>query len=178
MRRIPLAVVAVLILAGVAASVSGADTTTTTTTSPTTTTTVVHRRVAALTGLPDPTAVTKRRSALTIKMDNTPEAHPSTASTKPTSSTRRSSRVASPAWRLSSTRNCRPRSVRCGRCVVPTARSSSHRGDLRLLRGRPVRHQQHRDGAGKADRSINAGAAMFRDPTRRRRTTSSPTRRC
>ncbi len=35
-----------------------------------------HVRVAALTGLPDPTAVTKRRSALTIKIDNTPEAHP------------------------------------------------------------------------------------------------------
>jgi hypothetical protein len=36
----------------------------------------VHRRIAALTGLPDPTAVTKRRSALTIKFDNTPQAHP------------------------------------------------------------------------------------------------------
>jgi hypothetical protein len=37
---------------------------------------VHHRRVAALTGLPDPTALTKRRSALTIKIDNTPQAHP------------------------------------------------------------------------------------------------------
>ncbi len=76
MRRIPLVAVAALVLGGVAANVSGADTTTTTSTAPTTTTTVVHRRVAALTGLPDPTAVTKRRSALTIKMDNTPQAHP------------------------------------------------------------------------------------------------------
>ena len=76
MRRIPLVVVVVLVASGYAASVGGADTTTTTTTSPVTTTTVVHRRVAALTGLPDPTAVTKRRSALTIKMDNTPQAHP------------------------------------------------------------------------------------------------------
>jgi hypothetical protein len=77
-RRFPLVVVALVILSGAVASVSAADTTTTTT-SPTTTTTtkaVVHRRVAALTGLPDPTAVTKRRSALTIKIDNTPEAHP------------------------------------------------------------------------------------------------------
>jgi hypothetical protein len=75
MRRFPLVVVAALVvMSGAAVSVS-ADTTTTT--SPTTTTTtVVHRRVAALTGLPDPTAVTKRRSALTIKIDNTPEAHP------------------------------------------------------------------------------------------------------
>jgi hypothetical protein len=77
-RRFPLVVVALLVLSGAAASVSAADTTTTTsTTSPTTTTTAVpHRRVAALTGLPDPTAVTKRRSALTIKIDNTPQAHP------------------------------------------------------------------------------------------------------
>ncbi len=78
MRRFPLVVVALVILSGAVASVSAADTTTTTT-SPTTTTTtkaIVHRRVAALTGLPDPTAVTKRRSALTIKIDNTPEAHP------------------------------------------------------------------------------------------------------
>jgi hypothetical protein len=76
MRRITLVVVAVLMMSGAATSVSAADTTTTTSTSPTTTTTVVHRRIAALTGLPDPTAVTKRRSALTIKMDNTPQAHP------------------------------------------------------------------------------------------------------
>jgi hypothetical protein len=77
MRRIPLVVVALIVVGGGVASVSGADTTTTTTTTtPTTTTTAPHRRVAALTGLPDPTAITKRRSALTIKMDNTPEAHP------------------------------------------------------------------------------------------------------
>lgn len=35
-----------------------------------------HRRVAPLTGLPDPTAVSMRRSALTVKIDNTPMAHP------------------------------------------------------------------------------------------------------
>jgi hypothetical protein len=77
-RRFPLVVVALVVLGGASASVSAADTTTTTTTTatPTTTTTVPHRRVAALTGLPDPTAVTKRRSALTIKIDNTPQAHP------------------------------------------------------------------------------------------------------
>jgi hypothetical protein len=51
-------------------------TSTTSTTAPTTTTTIRHHRVAALTGLPDPTAITKRRSALTIKMDNTQLAHP------------------------------------------------------------------------------------------------------
>src|SRR3984957_17926284 len=78
MRRVPLVTVAAVLLSAVATSVSGADSTTTT--SSTTTTTVHrvvhHRRVAALTGLPDPTAVTKRRSALTIKIDNTPQAHP------------------------------------------------------------------------------------------------------
>jgi len=80
MRRSPLFLAVVLSISAIATGVSGADTTTTTSTSPTTTTTlktiVVYRRVAALTGLPDPTAVTKRRSALTIKMDNTPQAHP------------------------------------------------------------------------------------------------------
>jgi|HubBroStandDraft_5_1064220.scaffolds.fasta_scaffold165338_1 hypothetical protein len=79
MRRTSLVVVAVLMLSGAAASASGADstsTTTSTTTTTTTTPTTVPRRVAALTGLPDPTAVTKRRSALTIKIDNTPQAHP------------------------------------------------------------------------------------------------------
>jgi hypothetical protein len=74
-RRSPLVVVAIMVFGGAAATSSYADTTTTTTTA-TTTTTVPHRRVAALTGLPDPTAVTKRRSALTIKIDNTPQAHP------------------------------------------------------------------------------------------------------
>jgi hypothetical protein len=63
------------------ATVSLADTTTTTTTStttstPVTTTSVKPVRVAPLTGLPDPTRVTKHRSALTIKIDNTQEAHP------------------------------------------------------------------------------------------------------
>ena len=52
------------------------STSTSTTTAPVTTTTAKHHRVAALTGLPDPTAVTKRRSALTIKIDNTQMAHP------------------------------------------------------------------------------------------------------
>ena len=35
-----------------------------------------HERIAPLTGLPDPTAVSMRRSALTVKIDNTPLAHP------------------------------------------------------------------------------------------------------
>src|ERR1700722_4651801 len=76
MRRFPFVVTSVLVLSGMATSVSGADSTTSTSSTTTTTTTTVPRRVAALTGLPDPTAVTKRRSALTIKMDNTPQAHP------------------------------------------------------------------------------------------------------
>src|ERR1700690_3039092 len=77
MRRLSLVVVAAVILSGAAASVGAADTTTTTSsTTSTTSPTIAHHRTAALTGLADPTAVTKRRSALTIKMDNTPEAHP------------------------------------------------------------------------------------------------------
>ena len=64
---------------GAAASTSAlADSTTTSSTStpPSTTTTIKHVRVAPLTGLADPTAVSKRRSALTIKIDNTWLAHP------------------------------------------------------------------------------------------------------
>ena len=57
-----------------------ADSTTTTTTTstplPTTTTTAPKIPVAPLTGLPDPTHSTRDRSALTIKIDNTPEAMP------------------------------------------------------------------------------------------------------
>ncbi len=49
---------------------------TSTTTLPTTTTTLKQGPVAPLTGLPDPLGVTKHRAALTIKIDNTPEAMP------------------------------------------------------------------------------------------------------
>jgi len=49
---------------------------TSTTTLPTTTTTLKQGPVAPLTGLPDPQGVTKQRAALTIKIDNTPEAMP------------------------------------------------------------------------------------------------------
>lgn len=76
MRRLPFAVVTAVLLSSAAASVGAADTTTTTSAPVSTTTAVPHRRIAALTGLPDPTAITKRRSALTIKFDNTPQAHP------------------------------------------------------------------------------------------------------
>lgn len=82
MRRFPLALSALVLAGAGVVSVAGAATTTTTPT-PTTTTSAppsvrrpANHRIAALTGLPDPTAVTKRRSALTIKIDNTPEAHP------------------------------------------------------------------------------------------------------
>lgn len=56
---------------------SGSSTTSsTTTTVPVTTTTLNKVWVAPLTGLPDPSELTRHRSALTIKIDNTPEAHP------------------------------------------------------------------------------------------------------
>src|SRR5665213_1633673 len=65
----------VLATSALAASTS----TTTTSTSIATTTTVAKKKpgpVAPLTDLPDPSKVTKHRSALTIKIDNTPEAMP------------------------------------------------------------------------------------------------------
>jgi hypothetical protein len=58
---------------------SSTSTTSTTTTTPATTTTtkpVSKVYVAPLTGLPDPQHLTRFRSALTIKIDNTPEAMP------------------------------------------------------------------------------------------------------
>jgi hypothetical protein len=79
MRR-PLALALVLGLGStlVMASGSFADTTTTTSTSTTTTlpTTKHTGSVAPLTGLPYPKRLLKDRSALTIKIDNTPEAMP------------------------------------------------------------------------------------------------------
>jgi len=72
-----------LAVSGVAFADSSTTTTTTTTTTvpsasttTTTTTTVPPVPVAPLTGLPDPQHVTGDRSALTIKIDNTPEAFP------------------------------------------------------------------------------------------------------
>ena len=55
---------------------SGSSTTSSTTTSVPVTTTTNKVWVAPLTGLPDPSELTRHRSALTIKIDNTPEAHP------------------------------------------------------------------------------------------------------
>ena len=63
----------------VPATVATADSASTTSTSvPSTTTTLKSKTVWAdpLTGLPDPRRVTKHRSALTIKIENTPEARP------------------------------------------------------------------------------------------------------
>ena len=50
--------------------------TATTTTTPVTTTSLKPVWLAPLTGLPDPRGLTKHRSALTIKVENTPEARP------------------------------------------------------------------------------------------------------
>lgn len=67
----------VLVAAPTAMADSTTTTTSTTTTLPTTTTTAAPKvPVAPLTGLPDPTRSTRDRSALTIKIDNTPEAMP------------------------------------------------------------------------------------------------------
>jgi len=83
-RRSYVVVVASAVLATLVAPAAFADSTTTSTTSTTTTTsgvattTTTQRPVwrAPLTGLPDPDQLTRHRSALTIKIDNTPAAHP------------------------------------------------------------------------------------------------------
>ncbi|MGC2486819.1 MAG: DUF3048 domain-containing protein [Acidimicrobiales bacterium] len=57
-------------------STSTTTSSTTTTTEPTTTPSTPHRSVAPLSGLPYPKRLLKNYSALTIKIDNTPEAQP------------------------------------------------------------------------------------------------------
>ncbi|HEV2426652.1 MAG TPA: DUF3048 domain-containing protein [Acidimicrobiales bacterium] len=68
MRRLLPAALAVLLIAAPAAA--------STTTSSTTTTTTPPGPFAPLTGRPDPTRITAHRPAVTVKIDNTPEAHP------------------------------------------------------------------------------------------------------
>lgn len=65
-----------LALSGVSVAASSTTTTTNASSATSTTTTLPKVSVAPLTGLPDPDHVTKYRSALTIKIDNTPEAMP------------------------------------------------------------------------------------------------------
>jgi len=81
MRGRPVAaVIGVLALAVVAAacgSGSAAQTTATTrSTAPPTTTTTVFVPTAPLTGLPDPSGASQTRAALSVKIENTPEARP------------------------------------------------------------------------------------------------------
>ena len=82
MRKIVVITVAVIVIAAAGAifyardhSAKGA-TTTTTTAPPTTTTTVPTGPLAPLTGLLDPTGVSLTRPALTVKIENTPQALP------------------------------------------------------------------------------------------------------
>lgn len=84
MRRAPWILAVVVLSLGVgtvpAAFGDSSSTTSTSSSSPssttTTTTTIKITPVAPLTGLPDPTKVTRHRAALTIKIDNTQEARP------------------------------------------------------------------------------------------------------
>ena len=71
-------VLALALLAGACGSGSEAQTTVraTPTTAPPTTTTTVFVPTAPLTGLPDPSGASQTRSALSVKIENTPEARP------------------------------------------------------------------------------------------------------
>jgi len=73
-RRAIAVILVALTALGYGATVGRADTTSTT--APTTTITLRPRPTAPLTGLADPTRVTSRRPAVTVKIDNTYEAHP------------------------------------------------------------------------------------------------------
>jgi hypothetical protein len=78
MRRALPAVVIVVVLAAIGGLVffHFNKTTPTTTTTSTTTTTAPQYPTAPLTGLPDPTGLSVKRPALTVKIENTPEALP------------------------------------------------------------------------------------------------------
>jgi hypothetical protein len=78
MRRALPAVVIVIVLAAIGGLVffHFNNTTPTTTTTTTTTTTAPLYPTAPLTGLPDPTGLSLKRPALTVKIENTPEALP------------------------------------------------------------------------------------------------------
>ncbi len=167
MRRIPLVVLAMVVLSAVATSVSGADSTTTTST--TTTIRIVHhhRRIAALTGLPDPTAVTKRRSALTIKIDNTPQAHPQYGIDKADDVYEEI--VEGGITRLAAIFNSRlPTKVGPVRSVRRTDREIVFpiRGIFAFSGGAPYAVQSIETAPVKLIDQSNAGGAMFRDLTR------------
>jgi hypothetical protein len=168
MRRVPLVMVAVALLSAVVTSVSGADSTTTTSSSTTTTVRVVHhRRVAALTGLPDPTAVTKRRSALTIKMDNTPQAHPQYGVDK--ADVVYEEIVEGGITRLAAIFNSRlPTKVGPVRSVRRTDREIVFpiRGIFAFSGGAQYAVSSIETAPVKLIDESNAGGAMFRDPTR------------
>lgn len=166
MRRVPLVIVAIVVMSGAATSVSGAVSTTTTSSS-TTARTADHRRIAALTGLPDPTAVTKRRSALTIKIDNTPQAHPQYGIDR--ADVVYEEIVEGGITRLAAIFNSRlPTKVGPVRSVRRTDREIVFpiRGIFAFSGGAPYAVQSIETAPVKLIDESNAGAAMFRDPTR------------
>jgi hypothetical protein len=166
MRRHSLFVVAALLLSGVAVNAAGADTTTTST-STTTLPPKAHHRVAALTDLPDPTAVTKRRSALTIKMDNTPQAHPQWGVNK--ADVVYEEIVEGGITRLAAIFNSNlPAKVGPVRSVRRTDRQIVFPigGIFAFSGGAPYAITSIETAPVKLIQQSNAGAAMYRDPTR------------
>ena len=75
-KLLSLAIAIVLVGAALVAWLHLKGSTTTTSTTTSTTTTTVPIPIAPLTGLPDPGGAALRRSALTVKIENTPEALP------------------------------------------------------------------------------------------------------
>ena len=78
MRKTLAVIVAVVVIAAIGglAFFHFHKTTTTPTTTPTTTTTLPQYPTAPLTGLPDPSGLSVKRPALTVKIENTPQALP------------------------------------------------------------------------------------------------------
>ena len=139
----------------------------TTTSVPKTTATAKSTKVAPLTGLPDRTGVAKRRSALTIKIDNTPEAMPQYGIDR--ANVIYEEIVEGGITRLAAIFNSQlPREVGPLRSVRRTDRELVYRigGIFAFSGGAPYALQSIATAPVKLITESNAGAAMFRVSTR------------
>ncbi|HUX03916.1 MAG TPA: DUF3048 domain-containing protein [Acidimicrobiales bacterium] len=142
-------------------------TTVATTTVPTTTTTVVHYPDAPLTGLSDPTGVSLKRPALTVKVENTPEALPQWGIDQ--ADVVYEEIVNGGITRLAAVFNSHaPARVGPVRSVRPTDQQIVWPlgGIFAFSGGAPYAVQSISQAPVKLVDESSAGAAMFRDPTR------------
>ena len=158
---------------GAQATSTSTSTTTTPVTASTTTPTTIHVRrhppvpVAPLTGRPDPARTTHRRSAITVKIDNTPEARPQYGVEN--ADVVYEEIVEGGITRLAAIFNSRlPRKVGPVRSVRRTDREIVYpvRGIFAFSGGAAYALRSIASAPVKRFDQTNAGSAMFRDPRR------------